>query len=643
MPASLSPTARDLKRRWPSGDWEIVLGTARTPFQWPASLGGKPVSREQRFSRDHPCPVCGGFDGGPRQKGTRCFGFLSNDRAWANCTREEYAGALVANPDSQSYGHRVTGPCGCGFQHGAESPAETYNPRGDPTAVYPYRDERGTLLFEVVRYNPKAFSQRRPNGAGGYVWNLHGVRRVLYRLAETLEAAAAGRTVYVTEGERDADALAALGLAVTTNPGGAGKWREEYAGMLRETRRAVLLPHNDAPGREHGQAAARSLYNAGVEVAVLELPGLADKGDVSDWLRQGGTREALEELAAAASVWAQSQPPKPPSLVTLASSIQPLPIRWVWPGRIPSGMVTVMDGDPGLGKSTVTLDIAARVSRGEVMPGAGPALGASYVLVLTAEDDLARTVRPRLEAAAANLDRIGFVHVPDKGGTREPEITVEDLALLEREIIRLDVKLVIIDPLMAYLPAEVNAHRDQDVRRAMAALRSLAERTGTAILVVRHLTKTPGAPAIYRGGGSIGIIGAARAGLLIAADPDQTEGRILAAVKMNLAPMPPAVRFRLVQDDRHAFPQVQWGVRCDLTADVLLADRDNRANPRARAADFLRARLADGPVAAEQIEREVKSLGISIRTLKRAREELGVHSRHVGAPGEPSYWELSLP
>jgi hypothetical protein len=162
--------------------------------------------------------------------------------------------------------------------------------------AYAYRDERGRLLYEALRMEPKDFRQRRPAAGGGWDWSLGDVRRVLYRLPELLKSAP--RAVWVVEGEKDADALVDLGLVATTNAGGAGKWRPEYTAALKG-RRVFVLPDNDDPGRKHAQLVVESLAQVAASVRVIELPGLPIKGDVSDWLAAGGTRAELEKLAKA--------------------------------------------------------------------------------------------------------------------------------------------------------------------------------------------------------------------------------------------------------------------------------------------------------------------------------------------------------
>ncbi len=164
-------------------------------------------------------------------------------------------------------------------------------------ATYPYTDEQEHLLFEAVRYEPKGFGQRRPDGKGGWHYNLEGARRVLYRLPELIKAVKKGETVFVVEGEKDVDALCALGLVATCNPMGAGKWRDEYNEPLRGAH-VVILPDNDKAGRDHAEAVAAALAGIAASVKILVLPGLPDKGDVSDWLAQGGDVATLRALAA---------------------------------------------------------------------------------------------------------------------------------------------------------------------------------------------------------------------------------------------------------------------------------------------------------------------------------------------------------
>lgn len=172
-------------------------------------------------------------------------------------------------------------------------------------SVYDYHDERGALLYQVVRFAPKDFRQRRPNGKGGSTWNMQGVRRVVYRLDELAEATC----VYHVEGENDADRLVTLGCRATTTPGGAAQWRDEYADQVKTAgvTEVVLLPDHDAAGERYAAQAARSYLSRMLRVKIVRLPDLLDKGDVSDWFDAGHTRAELAALIDAAP-WLEESP-----------------------------------------------------------------------------------------------------------------------------------------------------------------------------------------------------------------------------------------------------------------------------------------------------------------------------------------------
>ncbi len=229
------------------------------------------VAADQRYTASRPCPVCGGYEGLPRGHGRRCHGYLGADGRFARCSREERAGVLPLEQGSETYAHRLAGECRCGMRHDrppiGNGAAVASVPRRI-VAEYPYRDECGVLLFVVERHEPKRFLQKRPVG-GGWIYHLGDVRRVLYRLPELLQADPTA-PVFIVEGEKAADRLAALGLVVTTNPGGAGKWRPKYGEWLRG-RHVVILPDDDEPGRRHGEQVAHALHGVAASVKVVSL------------------------------------------------------------------------------------------------------------------------------------------------------------------------------------------------------------------------------------------------------------------------------------------------------------------------------------------------------------------------------------
>ena len=178
--------------------------------------------------------------------------------------------------------------------------------------IYDYKDVGGNLLFQVVRFEPKSFAQRRPLN-NDFVWGLGEVEPVLYRLPEMIQAIQDGKTIFICEGEKDADNLRALGLAATSCPMGAGKWQAAYTKALDGCCEAVVLADKDEPGRIHAYDVASDLYNAGVPVKMIEMPDIegATIKDVSDWLSAGGTREELLFLVDKRPRWALSQVPDP--------------------------------------------------------------------------------------------------------------------------------------------------------------------------------------------------------------------------------------------------------------------------------------------------------------------------------------------
>jgi hypothetical protein len=181
------------------------------------------------------------------------------------------------------------------------------NGKPEITAEYPYTDEQGNLLFQVVRYSSKSFRQRRPDGAGGWTWKLGNVRRVPYRLPELLAGVAADRWVLVAEGERDVDRLVREGFLATTNAGGAGKFLAEFATYFAGAKVAILRD-NDGPGRAHARQVAASLVGSAEMVKVIELPGLPEHGDVSDWLDAGRTAAELRQIIVEVPRWTRDEP-----------------------------------------------------------------------------------------------------------------------------------------------------------------------------------------------------------------------------------------------------------------------------------------------------------------------------------------------
>lgn len=226
-------------------------------------------------------------------------------------------------------------------------------------ATYDYTDEKGELLFQVVRYEPKAFSQRRPDGSGGWIWNLNNVRLVPYNLPEVVKS----DFLIIVEGEKDADNLNTIGFTATCNAMGAGKWREEYNAYFRN-KEVAIIADNDIVGKRHAETVAINLKPIAKSVKIVELPNLKEKEDVSDWIAQGHTKEELTELINKTSEWVEAKKDtsflkKGSELILLESNIQ-----WVVDRLIPKHSITLLHGKGGIGKTWLSLIIANAVSKG---------------------------------------------------------------------------------------------------------------------------------------------------------------------------------------------------------------------------------------------------------------------------------------
>ena len=328
------------------------------------------------------------------------------------------------------------------------------------------------------------------------------------------------------------------------------------------------------------------------------------------------------------------------------STIDAQRVEFFWPGRLAAGKITVIDGDPGLGKSTLTLELAARFSTGQPLYGGQPR-EARGALIMSAEDGEADTIRPRLEAAGADLSRCYIFKMQDDEGNEHQAVIPDDLQKLEMQAEATNAGLIIIDPFMAFLSGEKNANRDQDVRGAMAPLASMAERLGCSIVILRHLNKSIGSSPLYRGGGSIGIAGAARSVLLVAKDPDdETESRrIVASVKSNLSAPAPALAYR-VESGANGHPYLVWEGATDHTANQLLAmlsdDRGERRDAVEEAVSFLEDALGAGPRPTRDVLRDARANGISEAAIRRARKALGITAQKAGFGGDGP-WCLTLP
>jgi hypothetical protein len=319
-------------------------------------------------------------------------------------------------------------------------------------------------------------------------------------------------------------------------------------------------------------------------------------------------------------------------------------IHWLWRPYLACGKLALLDGDPGAGKSLFTADLAARLTRGGRMPDGSWRRRKANVLFVNGEDGLDDTLRPRLGAAGAELARVfclggAQVGVHDAGELSFPA----GREALSQAVVAHQIELVVIDPMMAFFRPEVTTNSDQVMRVALAPLAALAARSGASVLLVRQLTKQGGRKALYRGGGSIGIIGAIRTALFLGRHPRETDRRILAMTKSNIGPTAPALACRVTEQAGQ--PRLQWLGECDATADELCRPAGRGASAvgawspdHATADEWLLAALAGGPRPAKALQEKAQAAGFCLRTLERAKQRVGVVARRAGKKGQ-AHWQ----
>jgi putative DNA primase/helicase len=329
-------------------------------------------------------------------------------------------------------------------------------------------------------------------------------------------------------------------------------------------------------------------------------------------------------------------------VIKCASEIQIEEIEWLWRGRLAVGKPTLVGGDPGLGKSQLSSFIAAKLSTGDLWPCGEGRAPQKDIILLSAEDGAADTIVPRLLAAGADRSKIHIVTaVQDVGadGRRLFNLS-KDIDALEQEIRRIgNVGLVSIDPVDAYIGAGIDSHKNAAVRAVLEPLSEMAGRLRVAVLAITHFSKQPGAKAIYRFIGSIAHVGSARIAFTVVADADNEDRVLVLHAKNNLAPRQPGLAFRLEQ--RLVGEGIVASAICfenehvaQTAEEALAAETDSTdRGARGEAIEFLKVKLAQGPVAAKEVEDHAKALGIAVKTLRRAKKHLGVLVEKTGFDG----------
>jgi putative DNA primase/helicase len=401
----------------------------------------------------------------------------------------------------------------------------------------------------------------------------------------------------------------------------------------------VVVPDNDDVGRNHARKVAASLAGVARAVALVELQSLPEKGDISDWLDAGHSADQLLELATAELA---KGGPRRADVIRLVD-VHKSDVDWLWVGHLARGAITVLDGDPGVGKSLLVAAVAARISTGRALPG-GEAHAPATVLLLDAENDHESALKPRVMAAGGDANKV-LLYSPPEPDSHVDLDRQEHVDRLEAAVREYGAALLVIDPFVALLGRSVDTFRDQDVRRVLLRLARLAKRCRCAVLLVRHLNKGAGSKAIYRGGGSIGVSAAARVGLLMARDDGDPAVRLLATTKNNLGPEAPTRQVVICSTDGQV-PVIEFGKEVSRSADDIVGDEVPEArSARREAMEFLRETLREGARPSKDVVYEARQVGISKGTLLRAAKALGVLHRARAKSGERGMqgWDWELP
>ncbi len=326
----------------------------------------------------------------------------------------------------------------------------------------------------------------------------------------------------------------------------------------------------------------------------------------------------------------------------------PRSVKWAWDQRVPAKTLTLMVGTPGKGKSTFLGDLLARATRGELE---GDLHGRAVdVVICTAEDPVDEVLVPRLIAGGADRARVHIVEMKGDAELMFPH----DLDALARQIKAVDAKMLILDPVVAYIDGAIDAHKDQHVRQVLGPIAKMAEGLNIAVVAVMHLNKANFTDVLSRVGGSVGFVAAARSVLFLGQDPenaDDDSARVLAHAKSNFGALAPSLRFRVVDrtgsvvTDDGETPQIggiEWVGECEISAEKLLSgfgSDDDHPTARKEAGAWIVAMLADAPRAATfMLEEGPKAVGCGVRTFKSAKSDVGVETFREGTG-----WTWSMP
>ena len=423
-------------------------------------------------------------------------------------------------------------------------------------AVYPYKDEKGKLLYEVIRYKPKGFSQRRPDGKG-YAYNLKGVKPILYKLPEVLEAIKQGRSIFVVEGEKDAENLYKLGFTATTCSSGAGKWKDSYSDSLKGAN-VVIVPDCDEPGRKHAEQVLKSLSGKAASVKVINLPDMADKQDITDFfLKHGKTKglELFQKLIDEATAINESSKNLLTTIDAKTLKEKQLPPVIFTIDRLMSTGLSILAAPPKAGKSWLALWLCLQIAQG--LPVWNRRTKSGTVLYLALEDSLNR-IQQRLNALTDKTpDNLHFA------------IESESIAAgLEEQLNEFvskhsDTAFIVIDTLQKVRLLRKNENAYANDYNDAGSLKKFADKHNISILIIHHTRKMSDTDPFNTISGSTGLTGCSDNMFVIQKQSRTSQEAILHGTGRDIDPVELMIRFdenktwQLIADDATAYMEEQ--------------------------------------------------------------------------------------
>ena len=517
---------------------------------------------------------------------------------------------------------------------------------------YVYKNMDNRPVCKKVRYSDKSFVWLHLDERGMWVKGRGGGMNKAHAPAPLYNQfdALTFETVFCVEGEKDVETLRRFNIPAVSLPDGAKtKWQDEYTEWF-SCRNVYIIADNDEPGRQCAESTARHIAGVAKSVKIIDLSrvwsNIPEHGDVSDMIAAfpDNAFQMLHWLTDNTEIYSPADfddpadfdgdiPEKPLSIINLAD-VETTETQWLWYPYIPRGKITLLTADPGSGKTFFALYLAACVSAGRPFYGTDePWRERETAVYQTAEDGVSDTIKPRLIPMNPDFRHILMI-----------DETTEGLSLSDDRIERImqtyKPALIVFDPLQAYLGADVDMHRANEVRPVLAHLSKLAEQYGTAVVLIMHNSKTAQNKALYRALGSIDIPAVARSMLIMGRDPDDENCRVLCHEKSSLAPRGKSLLFKIKPETTG----LEFIGKSDLRADdILTSFSEGRHRPAVKqeeAAAMLTELLGEkGWCSYDDVKRLSDEEGVNIATLNKVKKQMGLKTLRIGKGSEHSaFW-----